>query len=88
MHPGWADTPGVRTSLPRFHFVMQLILRSPAEGADTAIWLAACPRVRGRSGHFWFDRRTEPTHLLARTREAPADRAALWRALERWAERT
>lgn len=83
MHPGWADTPGVRTSLPRFRRTMQLMLRSPDEGADTIVWLAVCRRLRGQSGRFWFDRRAVSTHVL-RTQETPADRAALWAALERW----
>ena len=56
MHPGWADTPAVRTSLPRFHAVTKAILRSPEEGADTVVWLAASPAAEGRSGLFWFDR--------------------------------
>ena len=41
MHPGWADTPGVRRSLPRFFKLTQGVLRTPDEGADTIVWLAA-----------------------------------------------
>ncbi len=85
MHPGWADTPGVRTSLPRFRLVTQHILRTPAEGADTAVWLSACRRLRGESGYFWFDRTRQPTHLWSRTREPAEEREVFWRALERWA---
>jgi NAD(P)-dependent dehydrogenase (short-subunit alcohol dehydrogenase family) len=77
MHPGWADTPAVRTSLPRFWRAMQRRLRTPAEGADTVIWLAASPAARGRTGLFWFDRRPRSTHLLPWTRESAADRRAL-----------
>ena len=77
MHPGWADTPAVRTSLPRFWKTMQRRLRTPAEGADTVIWLAASPAARGRSGLFWFDRKARSTHLLPWTRESRADREAL-----------
>lgn len=77
MHPGWADTPAVRTSLPRFWKVMQRRLRTPAEGADTVTWLAASPAARGRPGLFWFDRRPRSTHLLPWTRESAADRRAL-----------
>jgi len=79
MHPGWGDTPAVRTSLPRFWKVMQGRLRTPAEAADTVIWLAASPAVRGRSGRFWFDRVPRHTHLLPWTRESGAERAALAR---------
>lgn len=77
MHPGWADTPAVRSSLPRFWKVMQRRLRSPVEGADTVVWLAASPAAHGRSGQFWFDRQPRPTHLLPWTREAAAERRAL-----------
>jgi dehydrogenase/reductase SDR family protein 12 len=40
MHPGWADTPGVADSLPVFRMLTGPLLRSPEEGADTAVWLA------------------------------------------------
>jgi NAD(P)-dependent dehydrogenase (short-subunit alcohol dehydrogenase family) len=30
--------------------------RTPGEGADTVVWLAASPEVEGRSGLFWKDR--------------------------------
>jgi len=83
MHPGWADTPGVRTSLPWFRRIMQLVLRTPEEGADTILWLAVCPRLRGQSGRFWFDRQAVTTHLRD-TRESGADRAGLWDALVAW----
>ena len=77
MHPGWADTPAVRSSLPRFWNAMQRRLRTPAEGADTVVWLAASPSAKGRSGFFWFDRQPRSAHLLPWTRETAADRAAL-----------
>lgn len=78
MHPGWADTPSVKDSLPRFHRVMQQILRTPAEGADTVVWLAASPRARQSTGRFFFDRQKRRTHLLPFTRESEEDRLALW----------
>ena len=77
MHPGWADTPAVRSSLPRFWSAMRGRLRTPAEGADTVVWLAASPGARGRTGRFWFDRAERSAHLLPWTRESSADRAAL-----------
>ena len=43
MHPGWAATPGLAASLPGFSRLMGPLLRTPDEGADTAIWLAADP---------------------------------------------
>ena len=82
MHPGWADTPAVRSSLPRFHRVMRQVLRAPAEGADTVVWLAACARARECSGAFFFDREPRRTHLLPFTRESEAERRALWQLCE------
>ncbi|MCK6550283.1 SDR family NAD(P)-dependent oxidoreductase [Myxococcota bacterium] len=82
MHPGWADTPGVRTSLPRFYALTRAILRTPEQGADTVLWLAVAPHLAGQSGSFWFDRARAPTHVLARTRESVELRAALWALVE------
>jgi len=82
MHPGWADTPGVRDSLPRFFRFMSSRLRTPAEGADTIVWLAACERIAGETGKLWFDRRPVRPHLLPGTRERPGDRERLWRLCE------
>jgi NAD(P)-dependent dehydrogenase (short-subunit alcohol dehydrogenase family) len=78
MHPGWADTIAVRTSMPRFRFFTRPLLRDHAQGADTIVWLAACARIAGATGGFWFDRERRRTHFLPTTREAPADRDALW----------
>ena len=78
MHPGWAATEGVQRSLPRFWRVMRKRLRTPAEGADTALWLAVAPRAEGKSGKFWFDRQAVPTHLVPFTRESEAERRRLW----------
>jgi NAD(P)-dependent dehydrogenase (short-subunit alcohol dehydrogenase family) len=77
MHPGWADTPAVRSSLPRFWAALQGRLRTPAQAADTVIWLAISDAARGRSGQFWFDRKPRSTHLLPWTREPAAARGAL-----------
>ncbi|WP_446222280.1 SDR family NAD(P)-dependent oxidoreductase [Nocardia sp. IBHARD005] len=76
MHPGWVDTSGVATSLPKFHALARPLLRSPADGADTAIWLAATDGLP--SGRFWHDRRIRPEHYLRRTRDRSADRDRLW----------
>jgi NAD(P)-dependent dehydrogenase (short-subunit alcohol dehydrogenase family) len=84
MHPGWADTPGVRTSLPGFHRIMRSFLRTPAEGADTIVWLAASARGREHTGRFFLDRQPRRTHFLPFTRETPEKRAALWALCERY----
>ncbi|MEZ4328250.1 MAG: SDR family NAD(P)-dependent oxidoreductase [Polyangiales bacterium] len=81
MHPGWADTPGVARSLPVFRKVVGPLLRTPAEGADTLVWLAVDEReVPARSGLFWHDRKPRPAHRLASTERAdtPAERQRLW----------
>jgi len=78
MHPGWADTPAVQSSLPRFHQVTEAILRSPEEGADTIVWLAASPAAEGETGSFFFDREPVRTHWLPTTRESQTDREVLW----------
>src|SRR4051794_38849160 len=76
-HPGWADTPGVAESLPRFHRLTGPLLRDAAGGADTTVWLAAVA-PQPRSGQLWHDRRRRPTHLLHRTRSTEAERGAMW----------
>lgn len=81
MHPGWADTPGVRTSLPRFHWLTRAILRSPAEGADTVLFLALATRAKEANGRFYFDRSPQPTHLRSATQETAQEREDLWRRL-------
>jgi NAD(P)-dependent dehydrogenase (short-subunit alcohol dehydrogenase family) len=78
MHPGWADTPGVQDSLPGFHKITKRVLRSPAEGADTIVWLAAAAEPLRSSGEFWQDRRTRPTHYGPWTHEDPAARRKIW----------
>jgi NAD(P)-dependent dehydrogenase (short-subunit alcohol dehydrogenase family) len=81
MHPGWADTPGVASSLPRFHRLMAPLLRDADQGADTIVWLAAAAEPAGRPGELWQDRAVRPKHRLPGTRESRAERAALWREL-------
>lgn len=81
LHPGWADTPGVGRSLPRFRRIVGPLLRSPSECADTLVWLAVddgAP-LKG-SGRFWLDRRPRPLHRLAATRrsDTPEERESLW----------
>lgn len=83
MHPGWADTPGIKSSLPRFYGATKRLLRTPQEGADTVVWLGAVPEPARCSGGFWHDRRERPTHRVPWTRESAADRDRLWAECER-----
>jgi NAD(P)-dependent dehydrogenase (short-subunit alcohol dehydrogenase family) len=78
MHPGWADTPGVSTSLPRFHQLTKPLLRTAEQGADTVVWLAAAPEPGRTTGRFWHDRRVRPTHHLPWAHDWESDRRALW----------
>ncbi|WP_439380987.1 SDR family NAD(P)-dependent oxidoreductase [Amycolatopsis lexingtonensis] len=77
-HPGWADTPGLAASLPSFRWLLGPVLRTAAEGADTAVWLAAT-EPGPPPGRFWHDRRDRPTHLLPGTRPGPGDAERLLR---------
>ena len=77
MHPGWAATPGVRDSLPRFSALTRSILRDPDEGADTAVWLTATTDPIGTGG-FWNDRRRRPTHYARIGVESPQDVQRFW----------
>ncbi|XP_074507292.1 dehydrogenase/reductase SDR family member 12 [Sebastes fasciatus] len=64
MHPGWADTPAVSTSMPQFHQMMGERLRGVEQGADTVLWLALSKAAaRTRSGQFFQDRTPVPAHL-------------------------
>lgn len=78
MHPGWARTAGVERSLPLFNKLMGPLLRTPEQGADTMVWLAADPEPSASSGELWFDREIAPKHMVERTKETQEERAALW----------
>lgn len=83
MHPGWVDTPGLVAGMPGFHRVMGPVLRSPAQGADTVVWLAsAAPGVLG-TGKLWLDRRPRGAYHLPGTAETATERDALWAWCER-----
>ena len=81
MHPGWVDTPGLAEALPTFRRIVGPLLRTPEQGADTLVWLAADDGEPLRSsGRFWLDRRPRPVHRLARTRrsDTATERDRLW----------
>lgn len=79
-HPGavateiWREAPG---------FFRQLIVRpfmlTPAQGADTAIWLATAPELTGVSGEYFVKRRKNPGTAASRDPQLAAD---LWRMSE------
>ena len=82
MHPGWADTPGIKRSIPAFQRVMGPLLRSPEQGVDTIVWLAAAEAPGAVTGRFWCDRRVRSTHRLHSTRETAEDRDRRWHAVD------
>ncbi|XP_076454180.1 dehydrogenase/reductase SDR family member 12-like [Babylonia areolata] len=84
MHPGWADTPGVRTSIPGFYNKMKDKLRTEEQGADTLVWLAVAKGVTQHpSGLFFQDRKVVPVHLpLAWTRSSPQEHEKLMEILD------
>jgi NAD(P)-dependent dehydrogenase (short-subunit alcohol dehydrogenase family) len=78
VHPGWVETPGLRASLPAFASRMQPLLRSTAQGADTARWLAWTPEATAPGGEFWHDRRRRRTVYLPGTAPPAGERDRLW----------
>ena len=78
MHPGWARTPGLTDALPGFARLMGPLLRTPAEGTDTLVWLATSDEVRAPAGALWLDRRPRPFDRVPATRLSRADRRRLW----------
>jgi NAD(P)-dependent dehydrogenase (short-subunit alcohol dehydrogenase family) len=100
MHPGWVDTPGLATGLPSFARLGSF-LRTPAQGADTIVWLAADgPRIdplfrrrpiapQGLADGIWLDRRRRDEYYVPTTYRSPANRRHDGDALWEWcAERT
>uniref|UniRef100_A0A2K5D3C3 Dehydrogenase/reductase 12 n=1 Tax=Aotus nancymaae TaxID=37293 RepID=A0A2K5D3C3_AOTNA len=88
MHPGWADTPGVRQVMPRFHTRFRNRLRSKAQGTDTVLWLALSSAAAAQpNGRFFQDRKPVSTHLpLARMSSSPAEEEKLIEILEQLAQ--
>ena len=72
LHPGVVNTALLRTLAPGFSG------STPAEGADTATWLAASPDVAGVSGKLWVKRRETPCEFRGRENEE-----ALWSLCDR-----
>lgn len=88
MHPGWADTPGVVDSLPGFHVFMKPLLRSPEQGADTIVWLAAAAEAATSNGQFFLDREPHVTTVLPGTGGDARQRRTLRATLEEYAARS
>jgi dehydrogenase/reductase SDR family protein 12 len=79
MHPGWADTEGVRTSIPGFHAAFKAKLRDAAQGVDTIVWLALEDASKLQPGAFYLDRQPQEKHLtLGGTKYSKAQAAELY----------
>jgi len=63
MHPGWVDTPGLRSSLPGFYNSMKGKLRTPEQGADTIVYLICEEATKLEPGAFYFDRKPTAKHI-------------------------
>jgi NAD(P)-dependent dehydrogenase (short-subunit alcohol dehydrogenase family) len=72
MSPGAVNTALLHALAPGFRGV------SPAQGADTALWLATSADLEGVSGRFWSDRREQPCQF-----RSERDEPALWSLCER-----
>lgn len=77
MHPGWVATPGVEHGLPTFARVMRPLLRTPAQGADTIVWLATEPDIEQSDHGIWLDRTLRWEHKVPWTRRE-GDHEAAW----------
>lgn len=55
------------------------IIRTPAQGADTIVWLGAASEATENDGLFWHDRRPRPTtYPLAAGADSEEVREELW----------
>lgn len=68
MHPGWVKTSGVQASLPFFNNLLKRALRTPAQGADTALWIAQ-NRPGTPNDVVWFDRKPRSPYIFSDTRK-------------------
>jgi len=88
MHPGWVDTPALVDGMPGFYAITRKALRTPAQGADTIVFLAASDEIAtAPNGSFWFDRHVANKHAVPWTREPPGTQEQLIRLCERLSHR-
>ena len=78
-HPGWVDTEGLRgaAAMSGFYNMKRRTLRSPAQGADSILWLAAADSAaiegRWKSGAYGWDRSARRVDLSSATSASEAD---------------
>lgn len=77
VHPGWVNTPGLKTSLPGFEAALRPVLRTPAAGIDTILHVAAA-RPQPAVGRVFHDRRARYAHRLPTTFTPRGRAGQLW----------
>lgn len=81
MHPGFvASNFGAGGWIASAVKLVKLFARTPAQGADTAVWLASDPSLQGVSGKYFMDRREKRPTRGARDLAA---QERLWAESER-----
>ena len=83
MHPGAVNTrfgTNNRGPMTLLFRAFKPFMRTPEQGADTVIWLAASPDVEGVSGRYYADRKAIEPKKIANDPEA---RRRLWEESER-----
>ena len=84
MTPGWVpDTDLSRHLQPEIRQSRARPGRTVAQGADTAVWLAAAPELAGVTARFYMDRQDVPCEFRNQAAEE-----TLWRICEERIERT
>merc|ERR1711962_353245 len=85
VHPGWSDTPAVRSAMPDFYEKMKDKLRTAEEGGDCITFgVAARFEDLGPNGSFYTDREVQEEHLtMAFTKESKEDRVKLTELLDK-----
>lgn len=84
MHPGWADTPAVQTSMPSFREKMLNKLRTQEQGADTLVWMCCYEKLENfERGAFFQDRAPTSKHLpLAKSKNSFEEEKELMNKLD------
>jgi NAD(P)-dependent dehydrogenase (short-subunit alcohol dehydrogenase family) len=82
LHPGGVNTglgDNNNRVLALLGKVVKRFMRTPEQGADTAVWLATAPELEGVSGRYFADRKERQPSAAARDPEAAA---TLWQISE------
>lgn len=89
-HPGWSDTPAVRSAMPDFYEKMKDKLRTSEQGSDCISWLVAIEKDElGPTGGFYQDRESIAKHLpLAWSKESQEERTKLIAILDEMFNKT